>query len=74
MGLRLVETVVHAARSAGYDELRLDTLRDMSAAQALYRRLGFVEIPAYNQAHLPGTRFYALELAASEPGSPRGSG
>ncbi len=72
LGLRLVEAVVDAARSAGYDELRLDTLRDMSAAQALYRRLGFVEIPAYNQAHLPGTRFYALELAASAPRPLRG--
>jgi hypothetical protein len=36
----------------------------MASAQALYHRLGFVEIPPYNSAHLPGTRFYALKLAA----------
>ena len=30
----------------------------------LYRRLGFVEIPPYNDKHLPGTRFYALKLAS----------
>jgi hypothetical protein len=34
----------------------------MTAAQALYRRLGFVEIPPYGHAYLPGTRFYALKL------------
>jgi hypothetical protein len=35
----------------------------MAAAQGLYRKLGFVEIPAYNSSHLPGTRFYELKLA-----------
>ena len=64
LGKRLVEAVIHSARQAGYSELRLDTLPAMAAAQALYERLGFAEIPAYNDTHLPGTRFYALELAA----------
>jgi putative acetyltransferase len=60
---RLIAGVVFAARSAHYDELRLDTLADMGSAQSLYRKLGFVEMPPYNEAHLPGTRFYALLLA-----------
>ncbi len=64
LGKSLVEAVVDAARRAGYGELRLDTLPSMAAAQGLYRRLGFVEIPAYNSTHLPGTRFYALDLDA----------
>jgi putative acetyltransferase len=64
LGKRLVESVIHAARQAGYSELRLDTLPSMASAQALYHRLGFVEIPPYNNTHLPGTRFYALKLAA----------
>jgi putative acetyltransferase len=34
----------------------------MAAAQGLYRKLGFNEIPAYNSTHLPGTRFYELKL------------
>ena len=63
LGKRLVEAVIDAARKAGYSELRLDTLPSMASAQALYRQLGFVEISAYNQTHLPGTRFYALRLA-----------
>jgi ribosomal protein S18 acetylase RimI-like enzyme len=63
LGKYLVESVIRAARQAGYRELRLDTLPGMGSAQALYRRLGFVEIPPYNNPHLPGTRFYALRLS-----------
>lgn len=62
LGRRLVEAVIDQARTAGYAELRLDTLASMVSAQALYRRLGFVEIPPYNDAHLPDTRFYSLDL------------
>ena len=62
LGKRLVDAVIQAARQAGYNELRLDTLPSMASAQALYHRLGFVEIPPYNNTHLPGTRFYALKL------------
>jgi len=62
LGRRLVQAVIDAAHTAGYRELRLDTLPSMASAQALYRRLGFAEIPAYNTTHLPGTRFYALKL------------
>jgi putative acetyltransferase len=62
LGKRLVEAVIQASRRAGHRELRLDTLASMTSAQALYRRLGFVEIPPYNNAHLPGTRFYSLKL------------
>lgn len=63
LGKRMVEAVIDAARRAGYRELRLDTLPSMASAQALYRRLGFVEIPPYNTTHLPGTRFYSLDLS-----------
>jgi putative acetyltransferase len=63
LGRQLVEAAIRAARDAGYVALRLDTLPSMASAQALYRTLGFVEIPAYNQVHLPGTRFYQLTLA-----------
>ncbi|TYT26460.1 GNAT family N-acetyltransferase [Luteimonas viscosa] len=64
LGRRLVESMIAAAREAGYEELRLDTLPSMASAQALYHRLGFVEIAPYNDAHLPGTRFYRLALQA----------
>jgi GNAT superfamily N-acetyltransferase len=82
LGLRLVKGVIQTARQAGYRELRLDTLPTMVEAQALYCRLGFVEIPPYGSAHLPGTRFYSLELgigdscaeAARDGIAPRGRG
>lgn len=67
LGKRLVDAVIDAARAAEYRELRLDTLASMTAAQALYRRLGFVEIAPYGDAFLPGTRFFALALATEAP-------
>jgi ribosomal protein S18 acetylase RimI-like enzyme len=63
LGCRLVESAIDAARQAGYSELRLDTLPTMASAQALYRRLGFIGIPPYNDKYLPGTQFYSLRLA-----------
>jgi ribosomal protein S18 acetylase RimI-like enzyme len=71
LGKRLVEAAIRAARDAGYGELRLDTLPSMASAQALYHRLGFVEIAPYNRAHLPGTRFFALQLTTGEPAEER---
>jgi putative acetyltransferase len=67
LGRRFVEKVIVVASAAGYRALRLDTLPSMTAAQALYRRLGFVEIAAYNTTHLPGTRFYSLDLQRASP-------
>lgn len=63
LGKHLIGDAIQAARRAGYTALRLDTLPSMAAAQGLYRKLGFAEIPAYNSTHLPGTRFYELKLA-----------
>ena len=63
LGKGLIEAAIASARQLGYTELRLDTLETMISAQALYRSFGFVEIPAYGAAYLPGTRFYALYLS-----------
>lgn len=69
LGRRMAETLIAAARAAGYARIRLDTQRDMAAALALYRALGFVEIPRYNDNPLPGAMFMALDLAAEGPGT-----
>lgn len=63
LGKHLIGKTIQTARRAGYTVLRLDTLPSMTAAQRLYRSLGFSEIPAYNSTHLPGTFFYELKLA-----------
>jgi putative acetyltransferase len=62
LGKRLVEAAISTARQGDYAQLRLDTLGTMVSAQELYRKMGFVEIPPYGKAYLPGTRFYGLTL------------
>ena len=63
VGRALVETALAAARATRFLGVRLDTLRDMDAAQTLYASLGFLPIAPYRANPLPGTRF--LELAFS---------
>jgi ribosomal protein S18 acetylase RimI-like enzyme len=58
----LVDAIIDAARQAGFLTLRLDTLASMTSAQALYRKLGFVETAPYNDNYLLGTRFFSLAL------------
>ena|SRR5437764_11833856 len=48
LGKMLAEHAIGAARARGYDRVRLDTHGpSMAGAIALYRSLGFVEIPPY---------------------------
>ena len=44
---RMITTIEATAREAGLKTLRLDTNRTLIEAQALYRKLGFVEIERY---------------------------
>jgi len=62
VGRALLETLIEAARERGYAILRLGTLDDMTAAQALYRSLGFAPIARYRPDELVDTRFYELPL------------
>jgi carbonic anhydrase len=62
VGEMLARRVIEEARRRGYARLVLDTLPDMKAAQALYRSLGFREIPSYRFNPVAGTLFFELEL------------
>ncbi len=62
LGRAMAEALLAAAREEGYRTARLDTLGSMREAQALYRALGFHEIPAYYGNPLPGVLYMELAL------------
>jgi GNAT superfamily N-acetyltransferase len=70
LGRRLAERVCSEARAAGYSRICLDTLPTMTAAQQLYRTLGFVHIEPYVFNPIPGTLFLGLELSGRCDRSP----
>jgi len=57
VGQGLIDALVEVAQRIGYREIRLDTLSSMTAAQALYRKLGFEVIEPYYGTALAGTLF-----------------
>lgn len=62
LGRRLAEAVIAEARRLGYTALALDTLPSMTGAQAMYARMGFVDIPPHYNTPVGGTRFMGLRL------------
>lgn len=63
LGRVLAERVITEARVVGYTHMRLDTVASsMADAVALYRRIGFVEIPAYCVNPMPDTLYMELVL------------
>lgn len=62
LGRQLAEKVMDLARIAGYDCLLLDTLNDMETARALYKELGFEEIPPYYFNPIEGAHYLKVQL------------
>jgi putative acetyltransferase len=62
LGRLLAAAIVEDARTRGYRAMRLDTMPNMVAAQALYTELGFRDIPPYTVNPVLGTRFLELQL------------
>ncbi|MGO8874700.1 MAG: GNAT family N-acetyltransferase [Acidimicrobiales bacterium] len=67
LGRSLAEAALATAARLGYEIVRLDTVAELEAANALYRSMGFVEIAPYRHNPLPTARFY--EVALREAGS-----
>lgn len=59
LGAALVEAVLRTAAGRGYREVRLDTLPEMTAAIALYERMGFARVAPYYDTPVAGTHFFA---------------
>lgn len=67
VGRMLGDGIVAKARILGYRAMRLDTGASMQVAAAMYRAMGFREIPAYNRDPVPGTVWMELTLSPSPP-------
>jgi putative acetyltransferase len=63
LGRKLAERIIEEARDLGYRRIRLDTIASrMSDAVALYRSLGFREVPPYCDSPFPDAIFMELGL------------
>lgn len=62
VGRELVTEIIARARGVGYTRMRLDTRSSMQTAIALYRSMGFREIPAYMNDPVAGALFFELDL------------
>lgn len=63
LGRRLLETCIEGARSRGYAELRLETMKGrMETAERLYLDAGFLDCPAYNGLPHLDLRYLSLKL------------
>lgn len=62
IGRALMQAAIDTARAAGHHTLRLETLEAMSEALALYRRLGFVDMPPFHPPHTDHDRTCFLAL------------
>ncbi|MBS0189352.1 MAG: GNAT family N-acetyltransferase [Planctomycetes bacterium] len=62
VGRLLCDELIRFAKQGGYTLMKLDTEPDLEAACRLYRTLGFVEIPRYNDDPKPETLYMGLRL------------
>jgi putative acetyltransferase len=66
IGRVLAVRIVEEAKSLGYGKMRLDTLDRLESAVALYRSMGFRQIPPYCRNPLPGAMFWEKTLEADQ--------
>jgi len=52
-GRAILQSLLDAAKEAGYTKVRLDSPKFMEAAHSLYRSFGFTDIPAYAEVEIP---------------------
>lgn len=52
-GRLILQTLINAAKEAGYKKVRLDSPKFMEAAHSLYRSFGFEAISVYDEVEIP---------------------
>jgi putative acetyltransferase len=62
LGRQIAAALIRKASALGYTSMVLDTLPGMSAAQGLYRSLGFRERLPYYHNPVPGVVYMELDL------------
>lgn len=62
VGRLLCDELIRFAKQGGYSLMKLDTEPELESACRLYRSLGFVEIPRYNDDPKPETLYMGLRL------------
>lgn len=62
LGKKLVLAILDEGKKLGYEKMRLDTVPVMQSAIALYRSLGFKEIPPYCENPIAGALYMEITL------------
>jgi GNAT superfamily N-acetyltransferase len=62
VGRAIFAQLIQDARAEGYATVRLETLRFMTAAQAMYRAAGFVETPRFDGSETANTALDPLTI------------
>jgi ribosomal protein S18 acetylase RimI-like enzyme len=65
IGKKLVEELISFAKNAGYKTMKLDTLKSLNEAIALYRSFGFKETAPYVYNPLEEVLYFELDLLSS---------
>ena len=66
IGGRLVGQIIADAEEIGYSHMLLDTLPFLESALAMYKKLGFYEIPCYNDSPMETSIYMRLDLAGGK--------
>lgn len=66
IGRLLVQRVIDEARAIGYELMKLDTLRTLKEAGALYRAFGFVECAPYRYNPIEDVVYMELKLRPTQ--------
>lgn len=62
IGSQLIQQILSDARAIGYRRMLLDTLPFLEQAIDMYRKIGFSEIPIYNDSPMTSALYMSLNL------------